>query len=763
MKWLDTCSVLFLCWIASATPVYCQTDYECTNYEALPRVVGSIESTNSIWEYDASENRLVYIDGDGFHWYDVSSSDTPVSLGAYACGPANHYHCLTIQGELVYYLHYHSYNPPLWSFEVLDFSSPASPVLLSSTEFSASSSGFAIRDNVACIAIHNQGVHVYDISDPSEPAILSQFLTDENITAITTDGQICWVTYVYTLAAYDITDAANPAFISDDWYYLQYGRFTRISMNNGIGMLRLDGTDEDYSGHLYSYRYLKGVDATDLANIDILPGYLSYDSAAVDNGLIFIRGSGLLQSMRRRADGAHESIQEVNISGQGDVVSCGSRLWCATEEGIVALRGEWGSSSPVMSTNVSVALIAKVVLQDDYIFFDTHSSGWDWDPIPWQNLYIYNITDPEQPVREHRITGYWPDYGSIVVRGDYVYYKYYEDMILGVCHWPTETYVAGTYLDASLEYRFVSEYIAYGYGSGENGIAIYDFSDPVVPVIVGAAMSGYRILEECLESNYLFCHVYDIVDAVRKSVVVDVEDPYIPKVVAQIEEGYYCTHLYVDGENERLYMLGASGCRIYSIENANSPILVGAIAGGPYTGCCSSGHLVYLAKSDGGYSVVDVSDMQRPVIRGCCGTSGVIRDIRICNGYLILAENDPDEGTLSLGRLACDDPLGTEDHSEDPLPALTPLKLLAQPYPNPFNPRTTIDFSLARSEHTSISIFDLAGRLVVVLADQVFGAGEHSLVWHGRDRSGREMPSGSYFVRMETESTTSTRKVALVR
>jgi len=84
-------------------------------------------------------------------------------------------------------------------------------------------------------------------------------------------------------------------------------------------------------------------------------------------------------------------------------------------------------------------------------------------------------------------------------------------------------------------------------------------------------------------------------------------------------------------------------------------------------------------------------------------------------------------------------------------------------YPNPFNPQTTITFALERVEWASVGVYDLTGRRVDVLADGLLDAGPHMLIWNGLDVSGRAMPSGTYIVRLETESGAEARKVSLVR
>ena len=84
-------------------------------------------------------------------------------------------------------------------------------------------------------------------------------------------------------------------------------------------------------------------------------------------------------------------------------------------------------------------------------------------------------------------------------------------------------------------------------------------------------------------------------------------------------------------------------------------------------------------------------------------------------------------------------------------------------HPNPFNPHTTVSFSLDWPQQVTISVFDMTGRRVAVVADQAYSAGSHTVEWNGRDASGRAVSSGTYLVRLETEDRVEARKVMLVR
>jgi 5'-nucleotidase len=132
-------------------------------------------------------------------------------------------------------------------------------------------------------------------------------------------------------------------------------------------------------------------------------------------------------------------------------------------------------------------------------------------------------------------------------------------------------------------------------------------------------------------------------------------------------------------------------------------------------------------------------------------------------GGLIAAADYPEGGEgriLTEGTVDIVDD-GSDEAEQDSTPvAFTALR---QNYPNPFNPMTTIVFDLPRSERVHVGVYDVAGRLVTTLVNDVRDAGSHSVVWTGRDEAGNPVPSGTYFYRMDTGSTSRTRTMVLLK
>ncbi len=84
-------------------------------------------------------------------------------------------------------------------------------------------------------------------------------------------------------------------------------------------------------------------------------------------------------------------------------------------------------------------------------------------------------------------------------------------------------------------------------------------------------------------------------------------------------------------------------------------------------------------------------------------------------------------------------------------------------YPNPFNPTTTIPFSLETQGNVTLRIYDAAGRVVRTLQDGAMPAGPHSMMWDGRDARGASAATGIYFVRLVTGSFEKTQKIVLLK
>jgi hypothetical protein len=96
-----------------------------------------------------------------------------------------------------------------------------------------------------------------------------------------------------------------------------------------------------------------------------------------------------------------------------------------------------------------------------------------------------------------------------------------------------------------------------------------------------------------------------------------------------------------------------------------------------------------------------------------------------------------------------------------PAPAVSGPALKA--WPSPFNPRLSIELTVAVAGDVTVEIFDLRGRRVAVPFHGKAGIGPLAVTWEGRAGSGTAAPSGTYFVRARDGAGLTTRKVVLAR
>ncbi len=94
-----------------------------------------------------------------------------------------------------------------------------------------------------------------------------------------------------------------------------------------------------------------------------------------------------------------------------------------------------------------------------------------------------------------------------------------------------------------------------------------------------------------------------------------------------------------------------------------------------------------------------------------------------------------------------------------PDPPLT----LGRVYPNPFNPRVSIEWSLGRAATVDATVFDIQGRAVRRLVSGPMPAGHHDMSWDGRDGAGRVQPAGTYVLRITDGERVFTSKLQLVK
>ncbi|MDA3814142.1 MAG: T9SS type A sorting domain-containing protein [Candidatus Cloacimonetes bacterium] len=96
---------------------------------------------------------------------------------------------------------------------------------------------------------------------------------------------------------------------------------------------------------------------------------------------------------------------------------------------------------------------------------------------------------------------------------------------------------------------------------------------------------------------------------------------------------------------------------------------------------------------------------------------------------------------------------------------LQPIDCYLSNYPNPFNPSTTISFSVNTEniEDTELVIYNMKGQKVKQLINDQLSAGQHSTIWNGKDDTNKEVSSGIYFYKIKAGNFVDVKKAVLLK
>lgn len=272
-------------------------------------------------------------------------------------------------------------------------------------------------------------------------------------------------------------------------------------------------------------------------------------------------------------------------------------------------------------------------------------------------------------------------------------------------------------------------------------LTVMGISDPAHPVELGAcAIHGANAVAMSGHDAY--------VTGSQGVSVVDLSNPRAPQVVGNIAS-VYGTAITISGNHA--YVAGA-GLYILDISDPIHPAEAGSVSGARSAFQVGvEGNHAFIAGDYDGLRVVDVSAPSSPYESGYyvpydAGTCGVA----VSGQYAFVSMNSTSD---LLYVFDCSAALGAKDHL-----ILHPSSFILSCAPNPFNPSTTISFSLSRASNVKLHVFNVTGRLVQTLTDKRLEEGEHRLSFDGT-----ALASGIYFARLDAGAFRQTQKLMLIK
>ncbi len=721
------------------TPAIAQ---DCIRYDDFIRSIGELETIASI-DRTLLVGDLLYAGADDGTLYviDVTSASSPTLIGEVFVD-AVHTWSLAADGDYIY-MGVGGELPGIMSkIHVIDVSVPSNPTVVSSALANDWPRGMEVVGDLLFVACNGDGLRIFTLAYPGSLIQIGQNWIPGYSHDVAVYGNHAYVTKLIPsddIAILDIEDPTAPVVIAglpipeqsleclvaDSHLYVAAGdaglRVYSLAvpeLPEQVGDLLLDlfaptqnieivGTTLFATGSYYSM-YVIDISVPSSATVlSILEtGHHSTDvSASADYCFISERAYGV-----HSYDVNPGVFPEILASASTpwyplDIESVGTTAYVIASHGLMILDvtgpGTYDELA-ALSMGPAVAHEGNIVVNDGFAYTTSGSFGGDPDSV-W--VRVLDVADPGDPVLR----------GEAKFYANYIYDIDYANGHLFVANsWntriidvndPDNPLVVGSISGIANEIDIHGELLFAARRSG--GLGIYDITTPAAPVLVGSyeASQATGVL---VDVQLVYLTTVD-----EGLILIDTWNPADPMLITYMDAPRFMNKLIKFGDN--LYAHDNGYMTIYAVHNSSQLTFLGAVS----------------APDDiGGFAGFP------DFIVGASGNSG-----------------------LSFFAYQCDEVTAVPG-----TPAETQFGPELAAWPNPFNPHTTLSFSLPAAGNISLDLFDVSGRLVRHLAGGAYSAGEHFTVWQGLDDAGKPVASGVYFSRLSLEDGAVTGgKLVLVR
>jgi hypothetical protein len=416
---------------------------------------------------------------------------------------------------------------------------------------------------------------------------------------------------------------------------------------------------------------------------------------------------------------------------------------------------------------------------------------------PWRGLQVIDMADPAHP----RIVGSlggpgdpWgvgaaqPALGGLAVVGGYAYVATTEDAVpesqlrvIDVSNPGLPRLVGRAGFAGGAHGVAVSG--GFAYVTGDNpGLRVIDIGDPQRPRLVASVqipayswdvtvsgdvvdvanpanprLVGTLTCPEpsgvAVSGSYVYC-----ASSARRLDVVDVSVPESPRLVGSVDIPGYPRAVAVDGSHAYVSVSGI-GLVVVDIASPENPRITASVSAGGFlatNGVDVSGGYVYLDCRGVGLLAIDVRDPEQPCIVGNVALPAEPIGVVLANGLVYIADS---QGGLQIVLPQCE-AAGPSVVTASLGPSPTPRLCV---FPNPTTRQAAIRVTLPGGGRVAATIYDVSGRRVRSLGDELLSSGGHDLAWDGRDDHGREVAAGVHLARVSTPEGARTARIVIVR
>ena len=660
----------------------------------------------------------------GVEVVDVGVPDSPISVGnTNTSGSAT---AVVISGDFAYVA------DDVGGVYVLDVSLPASPVPAGSLNTAGSALALAVAGDLAYVADGSAGLQIVDITDPFSPSLITTYTTTDFSWDVALAGDFAYV--ADGSAGLQILDISNPASPSPVGNYDTPGfaRGVELSGNyafvsdNGGGLLVLDISNPSSPVLIGSY------DAGG-----------SVYNVAISNGYAYVAGgtSGF-------------SVVEVFQSS-------------------FDLTRNQGRSSTVFSSPYELAAVKLTASSASPLVWDVSADGGsNWEPIvegaPWTPLTDRGYDLLWQSTHPYSAPGVNPACDSLMVE-----WLYSTPEIDSIVDFPNDQggdvrihfSASGLDIPAQLDFPIALYNV---WRRVESGALLKKImADNAGQVQISSPFADLALLT--VDGRRFFVNPQGKAAGEMPSGVWEVLGSFgatqMPQYITpaatlgdSTESGalftVYCITAHTTTPS--VWYAGAidSG---YSIDNIapSAPANLALVASNTISWESAvepdfNYYTVYLAADS--LALPEGADL----IGYTTDTSFVVPDSS--NGFYLLVTATDFAGNESVSSNTVWNATGVSN-----VPGLPFAFSLRANTPNPFNPRTALEYTIARGMEIELTVLDLAGREIAVIDEGFRLPGKYSVRWDGTNRSGAAVASGVYFARLVGGNRSATQRMVLIR
>lgn len=667
--------------------------------------------------YDAvpRDNYLFIGNGALFQVLDISNPENPFVIGE----------VLTEKGNISDIELYGDYAIFVYPFTVINIANPTNPFIVYSGSYGMSE--LYLDDHYAFTDVPS-GVRIIDIETPEIPQVLSTANTyNDIITGMVVKNNYLYISDIYFLTIYDISDKSNPLYIDSfgggwadlyirDNYLFNAGIFffevydisdpADIVYLNGVELegFTVDMTVADSTAFitLGNNGNGMGINILDISNPMDLPepkyyntinsifGYVRCnvkgDKAYISSGVGFdiynILGRDSILYLSNYLTG--NSVYKMKIYND--------YLFCSIFGGIKIIDYSDPYDLKIIGQYQEKIEIRDFDFSGNYLYLMTDHS-----------INILNISNPKLPVKTNEI--------------------FFSDTL-------ASTAVGSITIKDSL--MIVSLPVNY--------LTLINIEDPTYPFIIDSIPSGNRIHDLEIRDDYLFSS--EGFDGFK---IYKLTTP--PYEIYSVDSVSFALQI----ENDLLFIHYEVNLSIYNISSLNNPIFIGSTrisGGGNRLEISKSGNFVNTATNQN-LEILDVSDPTNPFIAAYSRNEPYYSVASINN--LIFAGN----GNRGI-KVFKNDLINSV--SNESYNISIDKNYLYQNYPNPFNSTTSIKYRLTESANIKLKLYDILGNEIKTLDDGWRTSGEYTV-----EISTDKLTTGVYFYQLISDKNIVTKKFLLLK